>query len=194
MGNQETKIYAFEGLDGSGKTSTSRLVKSELEAAGFSVGWRRHPNTEGIVGKTLIHGKRMEITLPKEMDRLFVYDLKRSIRSIPPGTDIMLWDRYIDSVYTSNDQSVLADVLKLAEGLRLPNKTFFLELSPEFAFQRAVDLSLHALTLEWLQLKYARYQELIQTNPERYVVIDSTQPQEIVVATILGEIRKDYER
>lgn len=175
MANNEVKIYAFEGLDGAGKTTAVGNIREWLEGGGLKVGIRRHPNTEGIVGKALIYGHKMGITTSPEMDKLFIYDLRRSLRQIPEDVDVMLWDRYLDSVYTSNAASNLVQIQHMAEDIRRPDRIFYLDLPPELAFKRAINISLHPLTLEWLVLKYKRYQELITCNPQKYIIVDATQ-------------------
>jgi dTMP kinase len=92
------KLFAFEGLDGSGKSTQVQLLAEELSRRGHDVVMTREP-TDGLYGQKIrqILGNRHLVT-PEEELQLFMDDRRDHVQSlILPSLDagkIVLTDRY----------------------------------------------------------------------------------------------------
>lgn len=96
---QKGVFIVFEGIDGSGKTSQTFLLKEFLDKKGYDVILLREP-TEGAWGKkirTLLSNGRKGVS-PEEELNLFIEDRKENInKNILPaikGNKIIVQDRY----------------------------------------------------------------------------------------------------
>jgi dTMP kinase len=91
-------LIAFEGLDGSGKSTQLELLAAELRAAGRSV-LTTHEPTDGVMGQRIRAMARSgEVIPPEEELRWFVVDRREHVRdTIEPALAagrVVLTDRY----------------------------------------------------------------------------------------------------
>lgn len=188
---QEKLIYSFEGLDGGGKTTTIGLLRTYYESKGYSVAAMKSPSNSHF-------GQYIRSNLNNlddwQKNRMFALDLEHSIRMIPSESDMVLYDRHIDSIYTSNAGCNLEEFVELANRIPLPAATLYLDVTPEKAMERALSISDHPLSIDWLKLKHSRYRELIDLYPERYYVIDAALPLNEVFNILTSKINADLER
>ena len=178
-------MISFEGLDGAGKSTQTQRLKEALEKDGFRVLLLTSPS-RSLVGR-IIRANLMNME-DHNRDRLFAYDIKRASRQIDGSYDLVLWDRHLDSIYTSNADTKASNVEKLSIGILVPHKVIFLDIMPEVSWQRESAKSDHPLNMDWLMMKYERYQELLEREPERFIVIESTRPIDEVFEEILSSI------
>lgn len=171
---KEAKRFTFEGIDGSGKTTQVSLLEKSLEALGLRVFSTGSPARETFTGKVL-RSHIGKIEDPHRANRLFAYDITRSNRMVPPNTDVILADRGISSVLTSNTDvdTALNDIR--SQDLVSNGKQIFLDISPETSWEREELTSTHPIDLDWLKTKYQRYQYLIEKNPDEFERIDANQ-------------------
>ncbi|MGV1099410.1 dTMP kinase [Thiovibrio sp. JS02] len=91
-------LIAFEGIDGTGKTTQIRLLAEALRGRGFSVVETREP-TDGEYGQKIrrLYKNRNSVT-PEEELALFLADRREHVRQvIAPGLargEVVLTDRY----------------------------------------------------------------------------------------------------
>lgn len=183
--------YAFEGLDGAGKTTNIGLLKSHLEEQGVTVTTVANPSKK-LVGKIL--RKNIGRIKPERIDALFLYDMSRVNRFIPLGTEIVLWDRHIDSLYASNKESKLSEIEQKAVGIPRPNKVFLLDIPIDVAWEREGSVSDHPIDYEWLVQKYERYKELLVLYPERIQLVNANRPLEEVFEELSSIISADLSK
>lgn len=186
MANGELSA-SFEGLDGAGKSTLATRLAEHYRSLGYSVVSLASPSRtpEGFE----LRRRLMELT-SDEKDAAFAADIRESQRAIPAGTDLALWDRHLDSTYTSNRDATLHGMAAMAADLRMPDVTCYLRLSPADAFDRAAPITDHPLDEEWLEMKYGRYEELAREYPDRIQVIDAMQsPDEVFyqAAEVIGK-------
>ncbi len=124
-------------------------------------------------------------------DRLFALDIHNSQRHIPESTEIVLWDRHLDSIYSSNRESNLEGLEELSTTIPIPHRTFLLDITPELSWEREGIASDHPLDIEWLKMKHDRYKNLLQKYPERYFRVDASRPENIVFANLVAKITED---
>jgi thymidylate kinase len=176
---------SLEGLDGSGKSTVAPKVGAHYRELGYRVAELTSPSKSPT---GLYVRQHMFEFSPEEKEKAFADDLRASQEGIPGDTEIAVWDRHIDSIYSSNKETTLAGVAILASGLRLPDMTFYLQLSAQEAYERALPITDHPLDLDWLIQKRDRYEELLSRYPERIVAVDATRSPENVFDEITDKI------
>lgn len=174
-------FIVFEGVDGSGTTTQSRLLASYLNEAGLPVTLTREP------GGTPVAEKIRQLVLDPSLEgisstaELFLYAASRSqhveeviLPSLNRG-DVVICDRYIASSLAYQgygrdlDLEVIEQVNRLVVGECLPDATIYLILPVEVAWARLRHRDT-ADRLEQtgmaLQEKVARgYQEISERDP-----------------------------
>ena len=114
---------------------------------------------------------------------------------------VVVCDRFFDSSLAYQgyghrlEQSVLRDVTRLATGGLLPNLTLLLDLPPEDGLRRrkqqeeqwnrldAYNLSFHA------RVRHG-FLALAQAEPERWEVIDASQPSEVIFECVRARVER----
>jgi dTMP kinase len=194
-------FITFEGPDGSGKTTQSKLLANYLEAQGKQVLWTREPGGSVIGQKLrtlLLEDKSLKLDPLTELF-LFAADRAEHVRSvIKPALalgKIVVCDRYIDSTtaYQSGGrgfdrQMVTTLNLLSTEGLA-PDKTFIIDVPSEVGLarvqtQRGVADKFEAEALGFHQRVRSMYLNIAQEQAQRCIVIDGTQPIEAIFTQI----------
>lgn len=188
-------FITFEGPEGSGKTTQIRLLAESLRRQGYETTVTREPGGTPLgdaVRAILLQrrdlniGSRAEALLFNAARAQLVDDV---IRPALQAGHVVLCDRYIDSTLAYQgfarqaDVEQLRNVINFATDALLPHLTFFLDLEPERGLLRKqadahVEWNrLDQEAIEFHQAVRAGYQSLVQTDPQRWVVIDAAQEQ-----------------
>ncbi|WP_029512904.1 dTMP kinase [Mycoplasmopsis iners] len=189
-------FITFEGLDGSGKTTILNILADKLKnhypQLNFVI--TREPGGKGIVEAEKIR----DIILSKESDispitEALLYTASRRIhldKVVLPAlknNQLVLCDRYVDSFYAYQGYArnlgidFVQQLTNLVIDQTMPDLTFFLNLTPEASKKRRQDLrdtnSLNRLDIEkdaFHQKVYDGYLQLIEQEPQRFIVIDAS--------------------
>ena len=138
------KFFTFEGIDGSGKTTISKMVYEELRKK-WDVVLTKEP-TESWLGKGVeraVEQKKDAITI----SLLFMADRNEHIRKMCEwieGEKIVLCDRYADSTFAYQSAHLTTKIDSPLEWLKKihtpfffkPDKTFLFLLNPTIAISR----------------------------------------------------------
>ncbi len=184
-------FITFEGIDGSGKSTQLEFLAKELHARGHSVIKTRDP------GGTEIGQELRQILLHhpgfvSQRCELFLYLADRSqhvdeviLPALEAGK-IVLCDRYIDSTvaYQGGGRGLPIDEIHrmntLATNGLKPDKTILLDAPVEMLLDRAKSRSdadrLEQETIQFYQQVRMQYLALAQAEPNRFIVLDATQP------------------
>jgi dTMP kinase len=193
-------FITFEGPDGSGKTTQSRLLYDELQRQGWDVLWSREPGGTAAGQKIralLLDDPSARLAPPAE---LFLFAADRAqhvaevIRPALAQGKIVICDRYIDSTtaYQAGGRGFAADfIARLNEdstGGLLPDFTFLLDILSEIGLQRATRTK--ADKFEQESLNFHRrvrdtYLKMAENN-QRFCVLDGNRPQDAIFADILA--------
>lgn len=193
-------FITFEGGDGSGKSTQSRLLTDWLVAAGHTVVHSREPGGTdlGVELREIILHRRGYIA-PRAEALLYAADRAHNIATrVRPAVErgeIVIQDRYLDSSVAYQgagrvlDGTEIRDIsLWAAEGL-LPDLTVLLDLSAEdgrerIAATRDVYDRLEAEKSDFHERVRDSFLALAAAEPDRFLVLDATDPVETIAAAI----------
>jgi dTMP kinase len=194
-------FVTFEGLDGSGKSTQADLLRARLEADGLDVISTREPGGTELGEKIrdlVLHGGDVSpwaeallyaAARAQHVDVVIRPALERGVS--------VICDRYLDSsvAYQGVGRELGLDrVLDLnlaAVGGLLPDCTFLLALGVA-EIERRLDREPDRLEREsdaFHARAAAGYRELAKRFPERIVVLDATQPADVLSEEVYGALR-----
>ncbi|WP_188189180.1 dTMP kinase [Nonomuraea sp. SYSU D8015] len=196
-------FVAFEGGEGSGKTTQSRLIAIWLRDQGYDVVQTREPGSTKV-------GMRLRAILLDAAERglsarsealLYAADraehVEKVIRPALYRGSLVITDRYVDSslAYQGAGRALdPEDVSKInawATGGLVPHLTVLIDTPPQVGLTRlggAVD-RIEAEPLEFHERVRREFRALAAAAPERYLVVDGTQPLEAITRQIQDRIR-----
>jgi dTMP kinase len=139
------KFFTFEGIDGSGKSTVSKIVYKQLKSKGYDVVLTYEPTDTWI-------GKRVQQCIETNSDPFitaftFIADRiehGKQIRKWLDGGKIVLCDRYVESTYAYQGAQ-LQDTMKnpikwlkeLSDGrVPTPDRTFVFVIDPKTSLDR----------------------------------------------------------
>jgi dTMP kinase len=202
-------FITFEGPEGSGKTTQIELLRGYLEERGYSVLATREPGGTSIGDKirVILLDPRNTDMLPASEALLFsaarAQIVNQVIRPHLAQGRIVLCDRYADSTLAYQgyghglDLEMLHAITALAtEGLK-PDLTVYLDIDVEEGLRRK--LAAHkASNSEWnridrQEMAFHRrvrkgYLHMAAEEPDRWLVIDATQPLEAIQSSIRARV------
>jgi dTMP kinase len=186
-GEAETMKHfvTFEGIDGSGKSTISKLVSQKLRSAGYDVIWTFEP-TDSTVGKYVQECIRSQSD-PFVTSFTFIADRIQHCKQIQQWLDedkIVLCDRYAESTYAyqaAQLEGQLKTPLKWLQELSLgrilvPNRTFLFVIDPKTSLARIQHRTelIPFERLAFLEKVHKNY--LTVSKGKRFVHLDATKP------------------
>ena len=197
-------LLALEGGEGAGKTTQATLLSIWLRDQGYDVVTTQEP------GGTKV-GMRMRAMLldtahagldPRAETLMYAADRAEHVRSvIRPGLDrgaIVVTDRYVDSslAYQGAGRCLpLGEVTRInrwaTDGLT-PDLTILLDLPPTTGLHRRARSAdrLESEPEEFHNRVRAGFRQLADAEPGRYLVLDATQPSEVISREIQHRVRE----
>ncbi|MEU5864620.1 dTMP kinase [Nonomuraea sp. NPDC047529] len=197
-------FMAFEGGEGSGKTTQSRLIAIWLRDQGYDVVQTREPGSTKI-------GMRLRAILLDAAERglsarsealLYAADraehVEKVIRPALYRGSLVISDRYVDSslAYQGAGRALdPEDVSKInawATGGLVPHLTVLIDTPPEVGLTRlggAAD-RIESEPLEFHQRVRKEFRALAAADPGRYLVVDGTMAPEVLTRQIQDRIRE----
>jgi len=205
------RFITFEGIDGSGKSTQSRMLADALRLDGYDVLATREPG--GSVGAEEIRA----LVLEGDPDRwsaetetlLFTAarrdHLERTIEPALADGKIVICDRFVDStrMYQGLSRSDLGcDLRGMVDQLhalmikREPDLTILIDMNPDEGLKRALERQGHEERFEDfgpdLQRRMrAGFLALANEFPTRFRVIDGGRSIDIVAADVLDVVRHE---
>ena len=199
-------FLAFEGIDGSGKSTQVKLLADKLSAAGHNVYTTCEP-TDGPIGKMIrdIFNHRMEAD-QRTIAALFVADRlehllnKRDgiMKKMEEGFTVIT-DRYYFSSYAYHSVHVDMDWViesnKQSAQLLRPDLNIYIDIAPEVSMERIKkgrDSVEMYETLENQKKVYAKYAEAFERekNSEKILTVNGNQPVEKIGEEIWTRLRE----
>jgi len=175
-------FIAFEGLDGSGSSTQSRILAERLEKSGHPAFVTKEPTKDTPIGKMIreVLQRRWELS-PITLQLLFSADRAEHLRTkIQPAIkngQVVITDRYLFSTLAYGAMDLSMSWLKsLNKYFPIPDIVFLFKLEPKECIKRiagrgsAYELFEHAEKLEKIWKNY----EKIAEDHENFHVIDAT--------------------
>jgi dTMP kinase len=196
------KLISFEGGEGTGKSTQTRLLKSALEARGKRVVLTREPGgSPGAeeIRKLVVEGEPQRWTPLSETLLFIAARADHVARLIEPALARGEWvvsDRFSDStyVYQGVARGLGTDKVRrlheAALGSFAPHLTIVLDLDPTEGLKRASGRGLGNETrferfdADFHQKLRAAFRDIAKAEPKRCVLIDGVRPQDVVAADV----------
>ncbi|MFZ5541739.1 MAG: dTMP kinase [Pseudomonadota bacterium] len=200
---ERPRFITFEGIDGAGKSTQIDFVAARLRERGVDVVVTREP------GGTAIGEALRELVLRRPMSArtetllVFAARAQHLDELILPALAAGRWvvcDRFTDATYAyqSGGRGVPETAIEALERWvhpdLQPDLTFLFDVPPEVAAQRlsaarAAD-RFEAEQLDFFARVRATYLERARRFPTRFVVLDGTQPPEVVRARLVDALNR----
>jgi len=195
-----SQFIAFEGIDGSGKTTIIQAIKEELEKQHFSVVCTQEP-TDTWIGRCVQRCIQTK-TDPVVTAFSFISDRivhGKEIQRWLSKYDFILCDRYADSTYAYQGtqlEDTIDDPIHWLKDLSknrfpLPDVTFLFDINPTIAMKRIQDRD-DLIAFEKVSfLKKVRRNYLALSKESDMVNIDATKPVDDIVSRCIDIIMKN---
>jgi dTMP kinase len=196
-------LIAFEGGEGSGKTTQARLVAIWLREQGYDVVTTHEPGATkiGMRLRALLLDTAHQGMSPHAEALMYAADRAEHVASvIAPALDrgaIVITDRYVDSslAYQGAGRDLpVEDIAHFnwwATGGRIPDLTILLDMDPVAGLRRRTRSAdrLEAEPADFHHRVRSGFLELARAEPGRYLVLDADRPQEEVTRDIQERVR-----
>jgi dTMP kinase len=199
-------FIVFEGVEGSGKSIQSKALKRRLDEAGYPARLIREPGgtpTGESVRQWLMTGE--DIT---PLAELFLFSAARTslvesvILPALENSEVVVCDRYFYSTVAyqgygrSLDMPVIRQVNEIATRGLLPHLVVLLDIPPEKGLERKGKGRLDRFEQE--EYEFHRrvregYLEQAMQDPDRWLVLDSTQPRNTIAEAVWQRLPKMLE-
>jgi dTMP kinase len=201
-GTQSKGIFiAFEGGEGTGKSTQSQLLAKWLEQEGETVVLSREPGGTEL-GKDLrkiLLGHETGIISPRAEALLYAADRAHHVFSvIRPGLDrgdVVITDRYFDSSAAYQgagrvlNPSEVARISRWATESLYPTLTILIDVPAEIGLGRLQSRDrLEAEPTEFHERVRQEFLQIAMMDPERYFVVDGTQSVDEIHAQIIARV------
>jgi dTMP kinase len=190
-------FITLEGPEGSGKTSHIKPLADWLATEGHIVYTTREPGGTEIgnqIREILVNMKNEEMH-PRTELLLFQAARAQIVEQVLKPRlatgEVVLCDRYFDSTlaYQGYGHNLfpldeIRSLIRFATNGLVPNLTILLDLDVELGLQRKGKTDewnrLDAYTIDFHRRVRAGYHELVRLEPQRWRVVDASQPWQIV--------------
>jgi len=194
-------FIAFEGGEGTGKSTQSKLLQKWLEQEGETVILSREPGGTDL-GKDLrkiLLGHETGAISPRAEALLYAADRAHHVFSvIRPGLDagdVVITDRYFDSSAAYQgagrvlNPSEVARISRWATESLYPTLTILIDLPAEIGLSRLQSRDrLEAEPTEFHERVRQEFLQIAMMDPERYFVVDGTQSVEEIHTQIIARV------
>ena len=199
---EETEMkhfVTFEGIDGSGKSTISKLVYKKLKSQGYNVVLTYEP-TDSWIGKVV--QKCIETkTDPYVTAFTFIADRIEHCKKIKKWLDadkIVICDRYAESTYAyqgAQMQDLIDNPIKWLKELSndhilLPDRTYIFDINPKEALARIQNRNnlIPFERINFLEKVHKNY--LLLAKGKRFLKVDATKTIDELVNICLKDILK----
>jgi dTMP kinase len=194
-------FISFEGGEGAGKSTQTKLLKDWLEKQGETVVLTREPGgtTLGNQIRQILLDNNTGVISPRSEALMYAADRAHHVYSvIRPALDrgdVVITDRYIDSsiAYQGAGRVLLPSevsrISRWATESLTPSLTIILDLPAEIGLGRLHTTDrLESEPLNFHERVRQEYLNMAQIDPERYLVVDARQSIEQIHSTIIERV------
>jgi len=202
LGVATGRLITVEGLDGAGKTTLVAGLTRELARRGRELLVLREPGGVELSERIRVLVKDPELSVDPRAEALLYAAARAQLgaEQLVPLLESGQWvllDRFVDSslAYQGAGRELGIDAIRalneLATGGLRPDRTLLLRIDPAAGRARIGDRRADRLEQEpeaFFQRVADAYDELAAAEPERFAILDATQPPERVLAEALAAI------
>ena len=204
------EFIAFEGIDGSGKSTQSRILAERIRALGRVVVLTREPGGTpiGEAVRNLLFDRSLGDFEPRTEALLHSAARAQHVAQlIAPALDqgdVVITDRFIDSTLAyqggGNRLSLvdLESIQAFAIQDTLPDLRILIDVPPETALARRLADAAHVNRIDEAGLAYhsrvaETFRQLAAVHPERWFVVDGSLAESDVTEQMLAAIRNRFD-
>jgi dTMP kinase len=200
-------FIAFEGGEGSGKSTQAKLLKGWFEEEGHTVTLTREPGGSNLGNdlRKILLANETGVISPRAEALLYAADRAHHVYSvIRPALDrgdVVITDRYFDSsiayqgagrTLSSNE---VARISRWATESLYPTLTIILDQPADIGLQRKKNADrLESESIDFHNRVRQEYLQLASFDPERYLVIDARKPIEEIHIEIVARIKEKVKK
>ena len=201
-------LITLEGVEGSGKSTHTRLLTDWFRARGHRVVPTSEPDGTGL-GLAIRALFEREGATPTALSQTFLFMAARQqhvaqvIRPALAEGAVVISDRYADATLAYQgfgggmDLETIRDLNALATGGVMPDLTLLLDLDPAEGMRRISDRALDAF--EKMDLAFHHrvregYLEIARAEKSRIVVLDAAQPKDSLHAASVRAVQELLDR
>ncbi len=197
-------LITFEGGDGSGKSTHAELFKNYLSGRGLEFFATREPGGTDYSEAVRALSKDVRFSNKSLISELLLFESaradiveKRVIPALEEGK-VVIMDRFYDSTTAYQafgrgmDRKVVESLNMLAAHNLVPDITFYMRISPSDAFARkggADNDVMETAGLDFHDRVLLGFDTLATENPDRFVILDTTQK----MADVFAKIQATFE-
>lgn len=195
-------FVCFEGGEGGGKSTQSRLLHDALEARGHTVLLTREPGgtTVGQELRRIVLSPETGDLSPRTEALIYAADkaehVDHVIRPALARGEIVITDRYVDSALAyqgAGRDLALAEVERVnrwATGDLRPHLTVLLDVEPQAGLGRFAERDrIEAAGIEFHRRVRQGFLDLAAADPEHYLVLDAHESIDVLATEILMRVR-----
>lgn len=199
-------LITLEGPEGSGKSSQIDPLASFLRQEGYRVLTTREPGGTAISDQVRDILMRLDNEFMHPRSEILLFCAARAqlveevIRTHLAQEEIVLSDRYADSTLAYQgyghgvDLAFLRQLLDFATGGLWPDLTLLLDVSVENGLKRRLSSGGEWNRLDAYELSFHKrvrhgYLEMARKEPDRWIVIDASQPPEAVQSALRTAVK-----
>ena len=189
-------FLTLEGVEGTGKSTNLSFITDYLRNAGVNLIVTREPGGTELgeeIRELLLRHREDGMHPDTELLLMFAARAEHLRRKIQPALAAGQWvlsDRFTDATYAYQGGGRALDLDRIAiledwtQGALRPDVTFLLDLDPEVGLARAANRAeldrFEQEDLAFFQRVRNAYQQRVEEQPERFRVVDASQPLEEV--------------
>ena len=198
-------LIAFEGIDGSGKSTQISLLLSKLSKKNIEYSIYREPGGDPLSEKVreILLDKSMEIVDEAETMLFLAARAQLTAKGILPDLEknkLVICDRFCDStlVYQGYGKSMNKDLIKRC------NMFVTRQTNPRMTIIMDIDYKTSLLRMGknrdrmeensniFFESVINGYKELALESPEKYFIVNGTYPEEEIHNLIWNKIKKEF--
>ncbi|UCD02816.1 MAG: dTMP kinase [Candidatus Aenigmatarchaeota archaeon] len=197
------KLIVFEGIDGSGTETQSKLLLKHMLSKGIKAERIEYPDYEGDLGKLIRLFLDRKHELSAEMQFLLyagdmVKDREKINAWLNKGRNVICDRYFLSTIVYQGIRGFRRDkALRFAKdfGVPKPDIVFFLNITPDESAKRKMDesgkLDRNEADLAFLGRVNASYEEMSRSNVfGQWFVLDGEKPKEEIAREVLNVLEK----
>ena len=200
------KFITLEGSEGCGKTTNMAFIEQLLEASGIELVITREPGGTPLgetIREILLDSRQTAMSEDTELMLMFAARAQHMHEKIRPALDAGKWvlcDRFVDATYAYQGGGRGVSLERIAkldrwvlDGFK-PELTLYLDIGVAQGLKRAearAELDrFEREKIDFFERVRSGYLDRVEADPERFCVIDASEPLEQVQRSIKSHIEQ----